>query len=255
MNNDHIRTLFDRGKLPALRRKPIEYRRCFGIIQFTSQCYRGNTRQTRFTHRSYLFFSFRFASGTENVQNTIRYNPHRINLHAQRHSFIFTIVIDLYHFNQKRHYSNMMKKDAASPDKYDLFIQKIDHFQSLVKEKKNLQEKIMLLQREFQEKIKLLEDELSAILKKLELNLPKLEVTDPAQTGFSRFGRGQLGKSVKDLLRSNPERAFKPKEIADALNTKSTTVSLWLNKYGMTDEEIERIPSGSGSKRFVYKIR
>ncbi|WP_363319354.1 hypothetical protein [Chlorobium sp.] len=111
------------------------------------------------------------------------------------------------------------------------------------------------MQLEFQEKIKPLEDELSAILKKLELNLPKLDGTAAAKPGFSKFGRGQLGTPIKELLRSNPDSAFKPKEIADALNTKSTIVSLWMNKYGMADEEIERIPSGSGSKRFVYTIR
>jgi len=67
----------------------------------------------------------------------------------------------------------MAKKDAASPDKYDLFIQKIDHFQSLVKQKKNLQEKIAIMQQEFQEKIRPFEEELSAILKKLDLNPPQ----------------------------------------------------------------------------------
>ena len=137
---------------------------------------------------------------------------------------------------------NVNKKDAASPDKYDLFIQKIDHFQSLVKEKKNLQEKIMLMQAEFRKKIKPLEDELSAILKKLELNLPKLDGETASGPGFSKFGRGELGAAIRELLRSNPGSAFKPKEIADALNTKSTTVSLWLNKYGMSDVEIERKP-------------
>ena len=149
----------------------------------------------------------------------------------------------------------MFKKDATSPDKYDLFVQKIDHFQSLVKEKQNLQEQIAFMYQQFQEKMKPLEDELATVMRKLEQNLPKLEETVPAASGTSKYGRGQLGSSIKNLLRSNPERAFKPKEIADALNTKSTTVSLWLNKYGMTDEEMERIPTGTGGKRFVYKIK
>ncbi|WP_363318813.1 hypothetical protein [Chlorobium sp.] len=108
---------------------------------------------------------------------------------------------------------------------------------------------------QFQEKMKPLEDELATVMRKLEQNLPKLEETASESTGLAKYGRGQLGSSIKDLLRSNPERAFKPKEIADELNTKSTTVSIWLNKYGMTDEEIERIPSGTGGKRFVYKIK
>ncbi|MBM3422825.1 MAG: hypothetical protein FJY09_06215 [Chlorobi bacterium] len=150
---------------------------------------------------------------------------------------------------------NMLKKDATSPDKYDLFVQKIDHFQSLVKEKQNLQEQIAFMYQQFQEKMKPLEDELAAVMRKLEQNLPRLEETVPSSTGTAKYARGQLGASIKELLRSNPDRAFKPKDIADALNTKSTTVSLWLNKYGMSDEEMERIPAGSGGKRFVYKLR
>ena len=35
-----------------------------------------------------------------------------------------------------------IKKDTGSPDKYDLFIQRIDYFQSLVDEKKKLQAEI-----------------------------------------------------------------------------------------------------------------
>jgi hypothetical protein len=148
-----------------------------------------------------------------------------------------------------------LKKDSGSPDKYDLFIQKIDHFQSLVEEKKDLQAKISLIQQEYQGKIRPLEDELSSIIKKLESNLSKLEGSAPVQTGAPKFGRGQLGASIKDLLRSNPEKTFKPREIAEALNTKGTTVSLWFNKYGMSDAEIERVPAGKDGKRFVYKIK
>lgn len=150
---------------------------------------------------------------------------------------------------------NTIKKDVSQPDKYDLFIEKIDYFQSLVKEKKRVQEKIAALQQEFQEKIKPFEEELAVILKKLDLNLPKFQGGASAKTGPTKFGRGQLGASIKDLLRSHPNRTFKPKDIASALNTKSTTISLWLNKYGTSDPEVERIPSGEGGKRFVYKIR
>jgi hypothetical protein len=148
-----------------------------------------------------------------------------------------------------------LKRDSGSPDKYDLFIQKIDHFQSLVEEKKSLQAKISLIQQEFQGKIKPLEDELSIIIKKLESNLSKLEGSAPEAPSTSKFSRGQLGVSIKDLLRSNPSKTFKPREIADALNTKGTTVSIWFNKYGVSDAEIERVPAGKDGKRFVYKIK
>ena len=150
---------------------------------------------------------------------------------------------------------NTIKKDLGSPDKYDLFIQKIDHFQSLVEDKKNLQEQIAQIQHEYQAKIKPLEDELSIVIKKLELNLSKLEGATPVKAAPSKFGRGQLGSSIKELLQSNPDKTFKPRDIAEALNTKGTTVSLWFNKYGLTDPEIERIPSGKEGKRFVYKIK
>ncbi len=149
-----------------------------------------------------------------------------------------------------------LKKDIGSPDKYDLFIQKIDHFQTLVEEKKKLQAKIAETQSEFQEKIKPLEDELNSIIKKLESNLSKLEGTAPAETTVtSKFGRGQLGAAIKNLLRSNPDKTFKPRDIGEALNTKGTTVSLWFNKYGATDPEIERVPAGKDGKRFVYQIK
>jgi hypothetical protein len=149
---------------------------------------------------------------------------------------------------------NTMKKES-SPDKYDLFIQKIDHFQSLVEKKKNLQEEIAKLHQEFDEKINPLENELNAIIKKLELNLSKLEAGVAEKSGFAKYGRGQLGVSIKNLLRSKPEKAFKPREIADALQTKGTAVSLWFNKYGNSDPEIARIPVGHEGKRFVYKIK
>jgi hypothetical protein len=148
-----------------------------------------------------------------------------------------------------------IKKDTGSPDKYDLFIQRIDYFQSLVEEKKNLQAKISQIQKEFHEKIRPLEDELSVVIKKLETNLSKLEGSAPLQSGNPKFGRGQLGASIKELLRSNPEKSFKPRDIAEALNTKGTTVSLWFNKYGLNDPEIDRVPAGKEGKRFVYKIK
>ncbi len=148
-----------------------------------------------------------------------------------------------------------IRKDIGSPDKYDLFIQKIDYFQSLVEEKKNLQSEISQIRTEFNEKIKPLEDELSTIIRKLETNLSKLEGSAPEQSSIQKFGRGELGASIKDLLRSNPEKTFKPRDIAEVLNTKGTAVSLWFNKYGLADSEIERIPAGKEGKRFVYKIK
>ncbi len=153
----------------------------------------------------------------------------------------------------------IMQKDMSSPDKYDRFIQKIDHFQYLVEQKKELQEKISAIQHEYHERIQPLETELEGIIRELDRNLAKLEATAEApakESGeFTKYGRGQLGIAIKDLLRSNPDRTFKPKDIAKALNTKGTAVSLWFNKYGLGDEEIERIPAGAGGKRFVYKIR
>lgn len=148
-----------------------------------------------------------------------------------------------------------INKDSGSPDKYDLFIQRIDYFQSLVEEKKSLQAEINRIQKEFNEKIKPLEDELSGVIKKLETNLSKLDGSATLPAGTLKFGRGQLGSSIKELLRSNPEKNFKPRDIAEALGTKGTTVSLWFNKYGMNDAEIERVPAGKEGKRFVYKIK
>jgi hypothetical protein len=147
-----------------------------------------------------------------------------------------------------------LKKDS-SPDKYDLFIQKIDHFRSLVDEKKSIQDKIATLQLEFEEKIRPLEAELNTIIKKLELNLSKVDGGVAEKPGVSKYGRGQLGASIKNLLASQPAKAFKPREIADALQTKGTAVSLWFNKYGNSDHDIERVPVGDGGKRFVYKIK
>ena len=153
----------------------------------------------------------------------------------------------------------MKKSDASTPDKYDLFIQKFDEFQSLVDKKKELQEKIALIQNECRERIQPVQNELSSIIKRLDQRLSRLEETtgktEPRSGGHTRYGRGQLGAAIKELLRSQPQRSFKPKEIADALNTKGTSVSLWFNKYGMADDEIERVPSGKGGKRFVYKIK
>jgi SMC interacting uncharacterized protein involved in chromosome segregation len=150
---------------------------------------------------------------------------------------------------------SIIKRDTGSPDKYDLFIQRIDYFQSLVEEKKNLQAEINRIQIEFNEKIRPLEDELSSVIKKLETNLSKLEGSAPQPAGNSKFSRGQLGASIKDLLRSNPEKSFKPRDIAEALNTKGTTVSLWFNKYGLNDPEIDRVQSGKEGKRFLYRIK
>ena len=148
------------------------------------------------------------------------------------------------------------RRDIGSPDKYDIFIQKIDYFQSLVEDKRNLQAQISEIQKEFQEKIKPLEDELSSIIKKLETNLSRLEGgSAPEPVSTPKFGRGQLGASIKELLQSNPDRTFKPRDIAEALNTKGTTVSLWFNKYGVNDPEIDRVPAGKDGKRFVYKIK
>ncbi len=148
-----------------------------------------------------------------------------------------------------------IKRESGSPDKYDLFIQRIDYFQSLVEEKKNLQAEISLIQNEFNEKVKPLEDELANVIKKLETNLSKLEGSASAPMVASKFGRGQLGASIKELLRMNPDKSFKPRDIAEALNTKGTTVSLWFNKYGVADPEIDRIPAGKEGKRFVYRIK
>jgi hypothetical protein len=145
----------------------------------------------------------------------------------------------------------------GSPDKYDIFIQSFDYFQSLVEEKKGLQAEIAQIQAEYQEKIRPLEDELATIIKKLETNLSKLEGAGSAsaEPTTTKLSRGQLGVSIKELLRNNPERNFKPRDIAEALNTKGTAVSLWFNKYGVNDSEIERVPAGKEGKRYVYRIR
>ena len=152
----------------------------------------------------------------------------------------------------------MSRGDRTAPDKYDLFIQKIDQFQSLVEKKKELQDTVAQIQHEYEQKVRPIKDELATVIKKLDQNLSKLEAatgTKSSEEGYTKYGRGQLGIAIKDLLRTNPEKAFKPKEIADSLNTKGTAVSLWFNKYGLADQEIERIPAGKGGKRFVYKIK
>ncbi len=153
---------------------------------------------------------------------------------------------------------NMTQTDISTPDKYDRFIEQIDQFHSLVAKKKELRNTLSQIQQEYQEKIRPVEEELSVVLKQLDVSISKLELAKeaaPKKGKYTKYGRGQLGAAIKDLLRSHPDRAFKPKEIADALNTKGTSVSLWFNKYGLEDEEIERIPSGAGGKRFVYKIK
>jgi len=155
------------------------------------------------------------------------------------------------------HRNRPMIQTPTSPDKYDIFIQKIDHFQSMVEEKKALREKIARMYNEFKATILPLEQELATIMRNLEKNLSKLErgTSGRATTTGTRFSRGQLGSAIKGLLRAHPQKAFKPREIADALNTKGTTISIWFNKFGLDDQEIERIPTGKEGKRFLYKIR
>jgi hypothetical protein len=148
-----------------------------------------------------------------------------------------------------------MAQDITSPDKYDRFIQKIDHFQSLVEEKKNLQAKIAQMRDEFKAAIRPLENDLAGIIRNLETNLSRLESGVPVKAGTPRISRGQLGTAVKDLLRAHPAKAFKPKEIGDALGTTGGAFSVWFNKYGVHDNDIERIPTGKEGKRFLYKIK
>ena len=153
---------------------------------------------------------------------------------------------------------SFIRQEVESPDKYDRFIAKFDVFQSMVEEKKRLQVELNHIKTEYYERIKPLEDELALVIKKLEANLPKLDgvvSVAPEQPGVQKFSRGQLGVAIKDLLRSNSERSFKPREIAEALETKGTSVSLWFNKYGLDDNELERVPVGQEGKRFVYRIR
>ncbi len=146
-------------------------------------------------------------------------------------------------------------KKESSPDKFDLYILNVDDFKSLNKEKNELKEKIAGLRLQFEETIQPYENELNTIIRKLEANLSKIEGGTVAKTGTAKFGRGKLGASIKSLLQSNPDKAFKPREIAAALQTKGTAVSLWFNKYGNVDPDIERIPVGDGGKRFVYQIK
>lgn len=142
-----------------------------------------------------------------------------------------------------------------SPDKFDLYILNVDEFKSLNKEKNELKEKIASMRLEFEEQIKPFENELNTVLRKLELNLSRMEGGVPAKAAAVKFGRGKLGASIKSLLQANPDKEFKPREIAAALQTKGTAVSIWFNKYGISDPEIDRIPVGEGGKRFVYKIK
>jgi hypothetical protein len=152
---------------------------------------------------------------------------------------------------------NFIKKDGGSPDKYDLFIQRIDSFQSLVEEKKRLQAEMSQIQTDYMEKIRPLEDELSTVIRKLETNLAKLEgaSSSPDPSSTQKFSRGQLGASIKEFLRTNSDESFKPRDIAEALNTKGPAISLWFNKYGVNDPEIDRIASGKDGKRYVYRIK
>jgi hypothetical protein len=148
----------------------------------------------------------------------------------------------------------IMRKEAA-PDKFDLYIQNVDEFKSLNKQKNELKEKIAELQLQFEESIRPYENELNTIIKKLESNLSKIDGGTVAKPAAAKFGRGKLGISIKNLLQANPNKAFKPREIAAALQTKGTAVSLWFNKYGNQDPEIDRIPVGEGGKRFIYQIK
>jgi hypothetical protein len=143
----------------------------------------------------------------------------------------------------------------TSPDKFDLYILNVDDFKALNKEKNDLKEKIAAMRLDFEEKIKPVENELNVIVRKLELYLAKIEGAPAAKPATAKFGRGKLGASIKSLLKANPDKEFKPKDIAAALQTKGTAVSLWFNKYGNNDPEIERIPVGEGGKRFIYKAR
>jgi hypothetical protein len=145
---------------------------------------------------------------------------------------------------------------SSSPDKFDLYILNVDDFKSLNKEKNELKEKIAAMRAEFEETVRPYENELNGIIRKLELNLSRIEggTVAPKASG-AKFGRGKLGAAIKSLLQANPDKEFKPKEIASALQTKGTAVSLWFNKYGNNDPEIDRIPVGEGGKRFVYKIK
>jgi len=146
-------------------------------------------------------------------------------------------------------------KKESTLDKFDLYIADVDDFKVLNREKNELKEKIAALRLECEEKIRPFDNELNTIIRKLEIKMPKLEGGIVEKPEFAKYGRGQLGVFIKNLLQSNPEKAFKPREIATELQTKSTTVSLWFNKYGNNDPDIERIPVGAGGKRFVYKIR
>lgn len=143
----------------------------------------------------------------------------------------------------------------VAPDKFDLYILNVDDFKALNQQKNELKEKIAAMRLELEEKIRPYESELNTIIRKLELNLAKIEGGPAAAPSVTKFGRGKLGASIKSLLQANPDKEFKPKEIAAALQTKGTAVSLWFNKYGNNDPEIDRIPVGEGGKRFVYKFK
>lgn len=146
-----------------------------------------------------------------------------------------------------------MKTEAL--DKFDLYIANVDEFKELNRQKNELKEKVAEMRRQFEETIQPYENELNAVIKKLENNLSKIEGASGEKPTTKKYGRGKLGISIKSLLQANPDKAFKPREIAAALQTKGTAVSLWFNKYGSQDPEIERIPTGNGGKRFLYQIK
>jgi hypothetical protein len=147
-----------------------------------------------------------------------------------------------------------MSKESAL-DKFDIYIANVDEFKSLNKQKNELKEKLAELQLQFEDTIRPYENELNTIIKKLENYLSKIEGGSAPKPAPAKFGRGKLGISIKNLLQANPDKAFKPREIATALQTKGTAVSLWFNKYGNFDPEIDRIPVGEWGKRFVYQIK
>uniref|UniRef100_Q3AT35 Uncharacterized protein n=1 Tax=Chlorobium chlorochromatii (strain CaD3) TaxID=340177 RepID=Q3AT35_CHLCH len=140
-------------------------------------------------------------------------------------------------------------------DKFDLFFDQLGDIQQMVNEKKRLQAEVAQMEQECAAKMQPLKDELNAIYRQLEARIPKfMNQGGSTPRTSSRIPRGKLGESIKNLLRSNPEKAFKPREIAEALDIKGTAVSLWLNKSGQEDPELKRIPTGPEGKRFVYTV-
>lgn len=140
-------------------------------------------------------------------------------------------------------------------DQLDLLLDQLGDLQSMANDKKRLQAEIAQIEQECAARTEPLKNELNIIYKKLEAYFPKFSAqANVTPRSSSKIPRGKLGDSIKNLLRSNPEKAFKPREIAEALGIKGTTVSLWLNKSGLEDPELKRIPTGAEGKRFVYTV-